>query len=55
MSHSESASIPYKMLLVATVCFIETFLETLTNRFTKRHLRVLQEMSVRWFRWNRPN
>ena len=55
MSHSKCALLPYRMLLVATVCFSEMFLETVSERFTKRHLRVLQEMSVKWFRWNRPD
>mgnify|MGYP004676961395 FL=1 len=47
MSHSECVPLPCEMLLVATVCFTETFLETFANRSTKGRPRVFQEAPMK--------
>ena len=47
MSHSEYVPLPCEMLLVATVCFTETFLETFTNCSIQRHPRVFQETPMK--------
>ena len=47
MSHSECVPLPCEMLFVATACFTETFLETLTNRSMQRHPRVFQETPMK--------